>query len=153
MVEAPQCRTLSSAVCYQDPKAAVLWLEAAFGFEQAMMLMDAQGQLAHAEMTFGDSMIMVASEWSEKHRSPKSIGGANTQTVHVQLDADLDGHCERARRAGAVIQQEPETQFYGDRTYRAVDPEGHIWTFGQTVAEMTSEDWDKAGGFTTRPRL
>jgi len=38
-----------------------------------------------------------------------------------------------ARTTGAEIIQEPETQFYGDRTYRARDPEGHIWTFGRTV--------------------
>jgi hypothetical protein len=48
---------------------------------------------------------------------------------------------------------EPATQFYGDRTYRAVDPEGHIWSFGQTVKHMTSEEWDKAAGVTTKTRL
>ncbi len=96
---------------------------------------------------------MVGSEWSEKHRSPKSIDGLNTQTVHVQLDVDLDGHCERARKAGAKILQEPETQFYGDRTYRCTDPEGHIWTFGQTVQQMTPEQWDKAAGLKTQTRL
>ena len=76
---------------------------------------------------------MVASEWSPLHKSPKSLAGCNTQTVHVQLNEDVDAHCERARKAGAVIQMEPSTQFYGDRTYRAVDPEGHIWSVGQTV--------------------
>jgi hypothetical protein len=38
----------------------------------------------------------------------------------------------------------PETQFYGDRTFRARDLEGHIWTFGQTVQEMKPEEWDAA---------
>jgi uncharacterized glyoxalase superfamily protein PhnB len=71
----------------------------------------------------------------------------------VQLDADLDAHFEKARKAGAVILQAPETQFYGDRTYRAVDPEGHIWTFGQTVEEMTPAQWDEASGLKTQTRL
>jgi hypothetical protein len=44
----------------------------------------------------------------------------------------------------------PADQFYGDRTYRARDPEGHIWTFGQTVKAMAPEEWDKAGGVRTR---
>ena len=45
---------------------------------------------------------------------------------------------------------EPEDQFYGDRSYRARDLEGHIWTFGQTVAEIPPEDWEKATGLKTR---
>jgi uncharacterized glyoxalase superfamily protein PhnB len=93
-------------------------------------------------MRFGDGLIMVGSEWSDDHRSPASLGGKNTQSVHLQLQADIDGHCERARVAGAEIVMEPETQFYGDRTYRARDPEGHIWTFGQTVEVLTPDQWD-----------
>ncbi len=106
-------------------------------------------------MTFGASVVMVGSEWSPDHRSPRSLGGKNTQSVHVQLaeGEDLDAHCARARRAGAEIIQEPETQFYGDRTYRARDPEGHIWTFGVTVEKTTPEDWEKASGLSTRKRL
>jgi hypothetical protein len=44
-------------------------------------------------------------------------------------------------------------QFYGDRTYRARDPEGHIWTFGVTEKRMTPEEWDKESGLTTKKRL
>ena len=44
-------------------------------------------------------------------------------------------------------------RFYGDRTYRAKDPEGHIWTFGVTVAAKTAAEWDAEGGFTTQTRL
>jgi hypothetical protein len=50
-----------------------------------------------------------------------------------------------ARTAGADIIAEPETQFYGDRTYRAKDPEGHIWTFGVTVEEKTAERMGRRG--------
>ena len=144
---------LSSALSYKDPKAAFRWLEEAFGFEPLMVILDNDGNLAHSEMTFGHSVVMVGTEWTEKHRSPKSIDGVNTQTVHVQLEEDLDGHCERARKAGAKILQEPQTQFYGDRTYRCTDPEGHIWSFGQTVQQMTPEEWDKAAGLKTQTRL
>ena len=143
----------SSALSYKDPKAAFRWLEEAFGFEPLMVILDNEGNLAHSEMTFGHSVVMIGTEWTEKHRSPKSIDGINTQTVHVQLEEGLDGHCERARKSGAKILQEPQTQFYGDRTYRCTDPEGHIWTFGQTVQQMTPEEWDKAAGLKTQTRL
>lgn len=147
---------LSSAVSYTDPKAAFRWLERAFGFEPLMVILDENDNLAHSEMRYGDSVLMVGGEWSGDHKSPKSTGGKNTQTVHVQLARgdDIDAHCERARAAGAEILQAPQTQFYGDRTYRARDPEGHIWSFGVTVEEMTPAEWDKAGGgLRTLPRL
>ncbi|MCB2099148.1 MAG: VOC family protein [Parvularculaceae bacterium] len=146
---------LSSAVVYADAKAAYRWLEDAFGFEPLLVILDADGALAHSEMSYGHSVVMVGNEWSEDHKSPKALGGKNTQTVHVQLakGEDIDAHCARARSVGAVILQEPNTQFYGDRTYRARDPEGHIWTFGVTVNEMTPDAWDKASGLKTQTRL
>jgi uncharacterized glyoxalase superfamily protein PhnB len=145
--------SVSVGVCYRDPKAALTWLEEAFGFEPAMVILAPDGSLAHSEMRFGDGVIMVGSEWSDAHKSPASIGGKNTQSTHIQLETDIDAHCEHARKSGAVIAQEPETQFYGDRTYRAVDPEGHIWTFGQTVEGVPPEDWEKTTGLTMKTRL
>lgn len=146
---------LSSAVSYQDPKAAFRWLEAAFGFEPLFVIIDGDGNLAHSEMSYGNSVVMVGGEWSEDHKSPRSVGGKNTQSVHVQLarGEDVDAHCAHARAMGATILQEPQTQFYGDRTYRAADPEGHIWTFGVTVKELTPAQWDEASGLITRTRL
>jgi uncharacterized glyoxalase superfamily protein PhnB len=139
---------LSSALCYVDPRAAFRFLEEAFGFEPLFIILDENDQIAHSEMTYGDSVVMVGSEWSENHASPKNTGGKNTQTVHVQLEAgeDIDAHCEHARKAGAEIIAECDTQFYGDRTYRARDPEGHIWTFGVTVEAKTADEWDAAAG-------
>ena len=146
--------SVSSSVCYKDPKAALKWLETAFGFEPIMVILSANDEVMHSEMRFGDGVVMVGSEWSPMHKSPASIDGLNTQTVHVQMTGDVDAHCERARKAGAKIVREPETQFYGDRTYRAVDPEGHIWSFGQTVKQTTPEQWDAAmPGIKTKTRL
>ncbi len=137
---------IRSAVFYQDPKAALAWLEKAFGFELSMLLEDAEGNVAHSQMDFGDSYVMIGQEWSADHKSPKSVGGKNTQTVHIQIDTDLDEHFARAKAAGAVIDAEPEMQFYGDKTYRCRDPEGHIWTVSQTVTAVSREDAEAASG-------
>ena len=51
MPEAYRPKGLSSAVCYQDAKAAFRWLEEAFGFEPLFVLLDAEGNLGHSEMT------------------------------------------------------------------------------------------------------
>ncbi|WP_265919571.1 VOC family protein [Cupriavidus nantongensis] len=135
-----------AALFYKDPLAALDWLERAFGFERVMVIRDRQGQLVHSEMRFGDSYLMVGSEWADFTASPASIGGKNTQTVHVHLPDGLDQHCERARAAGAVILREPQDEFYGDRTYTARDAEGHVWTFGQTVRKVTREEAEQASG-------
>ncbi|KVN16838.1 MULTISPECIES: VOC family protein [unclassified Burkholderia] len=133
--------SLSSAVFYRDPRAALEWLERAFGFARCVVVSDAQGRIAHAEMSFGDGIVMIGEGgWSDFAVSPESLDGKNTQCVHVQLQSDIDAHCERARAAGAVILQEPADQFYGDRTYRARDPERHVWTFGQTVRRVSREE-------------
>ena len=90
--------SLVSAVVYRDPKAALKFLEAAFGFELFMLIEDDQGNVAHSEMRFGDAAIMIGFEWSDEYKSPASLGGKVTQSVHIQVAGDIDAHCERARR-------------------------------------------------------
>jgi uncharacterized glyoxalase superfamily protein PhnB len=155
MTDFSRPKGLSSSVSYKDPNAAFRWLEDAFGFEPLLILLDEEGKIGHSEMTYGDSFLMVGSEWDIDRVSPASIGGKTTQTVHVQLaeGEDIDAHCRRARSAGADILAEPETQFYGDRTYRARDPEGHVWTFAVTVEHTTPEQWQAATGLRTVTRL
>jgi len=138
--------SLLSAVSYQDPRAALKSLEAAFGFEVVMLIEDGEGTLVHSEMRFGDTLIMIGQEWSGDHKSPASIGGKNTQTVHINIDTDCRAHCERARAAGFEILAEPEDQFYGDRTYRCRDPEGHIWTVGQPIEAVSREEAEAVSG-------
>ena len=138
--------SLAPALAYQDPRAALDWLERAFGFELAMLIEDAEGNVAHSEMRHGEALIMVGSEWSADHRSPKSLGGKNTQTVHITIESDVDAHCAQARAAGAEILMEPETQFYGARTYRCRDPEGHMWTIAQFVEEVSREEAAERSG-------
>lgn len=140
---------ITPALVYLDPKAALDFLRDAFGFELDMLIEDENGNLAHSQMAYGSGRIMVGNEWSENHKSPQSIGLKCTQSVHIHMTENIDAHCEKARKAGAEIIAEPATQFYGDRTYRARDPEGHIWTFSQTVEVMTPEQWDKNTGLKT----
>lgn len=134
---------------YRDPKAATDWLARAFGFELTMAIEGPDGDpaMSHYEMAIdGRGRIMIDGEWAEWARSPAAVGGANTQTIHVALTGDLDGHCARARNAGATIAAEPADQFYGDRTYRAVDLEGHVWTFSEHIRDVTREEAEAAIG-------
>lgn len=146
MAESLKRNSLTSSLSYKNPRAAIDWLEQAFGFERAFLVLDDNGGVGHAELRHGDSLLMLGGEWTDNIRSPLSLGGKNTQCVHVHLSSDIEGHCAKARAAGAVIVQELQDQFYGDRTYRAVDPEGHVWTFSQTIRQLSVADMEKASG-------
>jgi uncharacterized glyoxalase superfamily protein PhnB len=142
-------QVFTPSVTYRDPKAAVQWLEKAFGFELTMAIEGPPEapEMCHYEMSSGgQGRIMVGGEWAESVCSPASVGAVNTQSVHVQLPDGLDQHCARARAAGAVIAAEPEDQFYGDRTYRALDLEGHGWTFAARVRDVTRAEAEAAIG-------
>lgn len=144
---------LTSSVAYEDPLAAIEWLGRAFGFEIAILLTDDRGALAHAEMVFKDAHIGVMGEWQSvellgpaRVRSPKT-NGAVTQFIWVSVD-DISAHCARARASGATIVQEPTDQPYGARTYRAIDPEGHVWSFRQPVKDVPNAEFEKSTGLT-----
>lgn len=142
-------QTFVSSLSYRDPKAAIAWLERAFGFEITMAIEgpDDDPTMCHYELSSGgQGRIMVGGEWTDRNRSPVSVGGVNTQSLHVEVPSGLQAHCDRARAAGAVIAQEPEDQFYGDRTYRALDLEGHMWTFSMHVRDVTREEAEQAIG-------
>ena len=137
---------ISSAVFYEDAAAAIPWLCRTFGFEVRLQVEGEDGRIEHAELVFGDGLVMVGSAGGKSDRpvplpcrSPRSLGGANTQSLSVFVD-DVDAHCERARAAGAKIVEEPATHDYGaacwsDRTDRTEDLEGHQWWFMQRVRE------------------
>ncbi len=138
-----------AAVFYRDPRAALTWLENAFGFETTMAIEGPDGDptMSHYEMAMGGrGRIMVGGEWAPWAKSPASIGAANTQNLHVELTEGIDEHCARARAAGAEIEMEPEDQFYGDHVYRAVDLEGHRWTFAQHVRDVSRAEAEQAIG-------
>jgi uncharacterized glyoxalase superfamily protein PhnB len=128
------------SIIYKDNRAALKWLQKTFGFEPSEVLTDSKDNIVHAEMTHDDGVIMIGNEFASWTKSPESVGGSNTQRVHVRLTSGIDEHCERARQGGAKISMEPADQFYGDRTYGAEDPEGHQWSFGQHVRDVAPED-------------
>jgi uncharacterized glyoxalase superfamily protein PhnB len=139
--------TFVPALSYRDPKAALDWLADAFGFELTMAIDGPDGDTSqgHYEMAFeGRGRIMVGGEWNEWMRSPASGDGHTTASIHVDVTDDLDAHCERARAAGAAIEAEPSDQFYGDRTYRCTDLEGHRWVFSIHVRDVSREEAEAA---------
>lgn len=149
----PRRPAFTPSIAYKDPRAALDWLERAFGFEITGVFTDSSGKIVHSEMSHGDGVIMVGAEWAGWAVSPASANGVNTQRVHVRLQSGIDEHCERAKQAGANVVMGPGDAFYGDRTYVALDLEGHRWTFSQEIRQVTTEEMERATGFKFQEKL
>jgi uncharacterized glyoxalase superfamily protein PhnB len=128
---------ITAYLLYEDVGPTVDWLAKAFGFRERMRLPRPDGKIMHAEMEFADGVVMMGCPGPE-YRNPRHLGHV-TQCLYVYVD-DVDKHFEHARKAGAKILAEPADQFYGDRTYRAEDPEGHHWTFAQHVRDVPPKE-------------
>ena len=134
----------SSSIFYSDAAAAIDWLCDAFGFEVRLKVEGENGRIEHSELIYGDGIIMVGQEspdsdkaWKRAMRSPRSLDGAATQSLMFYVD-DAAAHCAHARSRGARIVEEPAVHDYGDdywsdRSYGALDPEGHLWWITQRL--------------------
>ena len=118
---------------YKDAPAAIDWLCNAFGFEKHLIVDGEDSTIAHAQLTLGNSMIMLSSEngneYGELVKTPESFNGTNTQAPYIVVEK-IDEHYEKAIAAGAKIILDISDQDYGGRGYSCKDPEGHLWNFG-----------------------
>ena len=134
---------LSVALVYDDPAAAIDFLERAFGLMTRVKIEAPDGSIAHSELVCGDAVVMVASPASSREnltlKSPQTAGGV-TGGMYMYVD-DIDAHYARAVEAGAEVIAEPTTKHYGDRNYEVRDLGGHWWSFGERVDD---EAWRKA---------
>ena len=123
--------TIIPALRYDDAPAAITWLCEAFGFEEHLVVRGEGDVIDHAQLTFGDGMIMLGLARRDEDGSlvPPGDAGGVTQTLYIVV-ADVDAHCARARAAGAEIVMEPAEQHYGGKLYACRDPEKQLWNFG-----------------------
>jgi len=124
-------------IFYEDVGSALDWLSKAFGFRERSRMPGPDGSVMHAEMELEDGVIMMGNPGPE-YQKPKRHGHTD-QLIYVFVD-DVDKHYRIAKAAGAVILDEPEDQFYGDRRYAAADLEGHHWNFATHVRDVPPEE-------------
>jgi uncharacterized glyoxalase superfamily protein PhnB len=138
---------MSASLCYPDAPAAIDWLCRAFDFEVRIKVEGDGGRIDHSELVYGEAIVMVGDLPSKAGkfpfmRAPSQVGGANTMNLFIYVD-DVEGHCARARAAGAKIVVEPKVSDYGDeywadRGYECEDPAGHHWWFAQRMRNPKS---------------
>lgn len=127
--------TVIPCLRYRDAPAAIEWLCANFGFEKHAVHANDDGTIAHAQLSFGNGMIMLGSvkddgsEWNGQIKQPDEVGGFETQSPYV-IASDADAIYRKAKAAGAVIVMDIKDEDYGGRGFSCRDLEGHLWSFG-----------------------
>ena len=120
---------------YADAAKAIDWLCDAFGFERQLVVPGENGAIVHAQLRFGNGMLMMGSggnhegTFDQLVRPLASRDVPRPSSIYV-IVTDVDAHCARARAAGAEIVTEPENPDHGGRSYTCRDLEGIVWSFG-----------------------
>jgi len=118
---------------------AIAFYKKALGASEAMRMDDPNGKIHHAEISIGDSRIMLADEHPELQAlSPKTMGGSPV-SLHLYVE-DVDAAVERAVAAGAKLVRPVADQFYGDRVGGIEDPFGYRWFIATHKEDLTMDE-------------
>ena len=129
-------------LCVDGATDAIDFYTSVFGAKERMRMPAPEGKIGHAELSIGDSVIMLSDEMPDfGNHSPKTVGGTPV-TIAVYVE-DVDDVFKRAVNAGAKSLREPEDQFYGDRSGQFEDPFGHRWNVATHVEDVSPEEMEK----------
>lgn len=129
-------------ICVTDAGAAIEFYKKAFSVTEKFRLVEPDGRIGHAELEFGEMILMLSEEYPECGiRSATSLGGTPV-TIHLHVD-DADGLIEQACQAGAMLERAAEDHFYGERSGSVIDPYGHRWLIGHSIEEVTPEEMQR----------
>jgi PhnB protein len=132
-------RSVTPYLVIKGASAAIEYYKRVFGATERGRMEAPGGMVGHAELTIGDSIVMLADEFpGMDHRSPRTVGGSPVSLVlYVE---NVDDVFKRALEAGAKQMRPVENQFYGDRMGTLEDPYGHIWSIATHVEDVSPEE-------------
>jgi PhnB protein len=131
--------TLSTYLVVDGAARAIEFYERAFGAKERGRIDAPDGTIGHAEVDFGDSLVMLADPSPQSNiKSPNELGGISA-AIFMYVD-DVDAAVQRAVDAGATITQAVEDMFWGDRYGKVRDPFGHEWSIATRVEDISPEE-------------
>jgi PhnB protein len=137
-------RTVTPRLVVRDGAAAIAFYGRAFGAsEVADRFTGPGGELIHAEIQIGDSVVMITEDAVDGPlRSPDRLGGMVTCVMSLYWE-NVDAAWERAVSAGAEVVYPLEDQFYGERGGRLRDPSGQQWMMSQHIEDVSPEEMSR----------
>jgi PhnB protein len=135
--------SLSPYMTVKGAAEAIEFYKSVFGAEELFRLTDpGDGRVGHAELRFGQALLMVSDEYPDFGAlGPEQFGGSPVK-LHVYV-ADVDSVFARALELGATELRPVKDQFYGDRTGMLVDPFGHTWSVSTRQHEISAEQMQR----------
>jgi PhnB protein len=138
--------TVTPRLVVRDGAGAIDFYRTAFGAEEiGERAVGPGGELIHAELRLGDTVVMVTEEQGEPTapaRSPESVGGVVT-AIMATYWVDVDAVWKRALDAGAEIVFPLADQFYGERSGRIRDPFGQQWMLSQRIEDVSPDEMER----------
>jgi PhnB protein len=126
-----------------DAAAAIAFYLDAFGAEVLEEpFVGPDGDVVHAEIRIGDSVVFVADDGDGNGIAPGSAGGAVNAIMALNVAA-VDDWWERAVAAGCEVVYPLADQFYGDRGGRLRDPFGHQWILSTHIEDVSRDELDR----------
>jgi PhnB protein len=129
---------LSPYLSAPDAEAAIAFYATVFGASERLRLGGPERRIGHAELTIGESVLMLADEFPRVDPSPRTLGGTPV-TLSVYI-ADVDATFERAIAAGATSVRAVTDQFYRDRSGTLEDQFGHRWNVTTHIGDVSPEE-------------
>lgn len=117
--------TVSPYLIVTDAAATIRFLERVLDARRLHEIPDPHGRLLHAEVTIGDSVVMLADSAESWPAIPAH--------VHVYVE-DVDACYERALRAGAEPVQAPVRKADADKRGGVKDAGGTTWWISTRLA-------------------
>jgi PhnB protein len=134
--------TVSPYLIVAGAEEAIEFYKRAFGAEELYRLEDPGGRIGHAELRFGDTIVMLADEFPDFGAlAPARLGGSPVR-LHLNV-GDADAVLERAVSDGATLVRPANDEFYGNRSGMVVDPYGHSWFVATKIAEVPVEEMQR----------
>jgi PhnB protein len=131
--------TLIAYLAVEDADRAIEFYKDAFGAEEILRMPGQDGKIAHAELQFGDSKLMLSDPFPQSNVRPPLERGGPTASIFMYCE-DVDAMFEQAKRAGATVVMELENMFWGDRFGTLTDPFGQVWSLSQHVEDLSPEE-------------
>jgi PhnB protein len=134
--------TITPYLAVENAKEAIEFYKRAFGATERVIMPGPDGNIGHAELGIGDSLIMLADPFPQSTtKSPKALGGASA-SIFMYVE-DVDSVVQDAVDAGATIAQPIEDMFWGDRFGSVTDPFGHQWSIATHVEDVPPEEMEE----------
>jgi PhnB protein len=123
---------------FRDAAKAIEFYRNALGAKENFRFETPTG-IPHAEITIGESTIMLTEEWPEGGRFSAETVGQSPVWLSLRVN-DVDSFVEQAAAAGMKIVRPPSDQFYGHRDATLTDPFGYTWGIYTIKEEVPAEE-------------